>query len=104
MNPLAWLRKHLDEADPDLLRSMLKVFCDQLMSADADGLCNADYGERSPERLNVRNGYRARDFDTRVGTVELSIPKLRTGTYYPDWLLEPRRRAERALVSVVAQC
>ena len=60
MNPLAWLRKHLDEADPDLLRSMLKVFfCDQLMSADADGLCNADYGERSPERLNVRNGYHA---------------------------------------------
>lgn len=104
MNPLAWLRKHLDEADPDLLRSMLKVFCDQLMSADADGLCNAEYGERSPERVNVRNGYRSRDFDTRAGTIELQIPKLRAGSYYPDWLLEPRRRAERALVSVVAQC
>ncbi len=104
MNPLAWLRKHLDEADPDLLRSMLKVFCDQLMSADADGLCNAEYGERSPERVNVRNGYRSRDFDTRAGTIELQIPKLRAGSYYPDWLLEPRGRAERALVSVVAQC
>ena len=104
MNPLAWLRKHLDEADPDLLRSMVKVFCDQLMSADADAQCNADYGARSPERLNVRNGYRSRDFDTRAGTIELAIPKLRAGTYYPDWLLEPRRRSERALVAVVAQC
>jgi putative transposase len=104
MNPLAWLRKHLDEADPDLLRSMLKVFCDQLMSADADAACGANYGARTPERLNTRNGYRSRDFDTRAGTIELAIPKLRAGSYYPDWLLEPRRRAERALVSVVAQC
>ena len=104
MNPLVWLRKHLDEADPDLLRSMLKVFCDELMSADADAACNANYGERTPERLNTRNGYRSREFDTRAGTIELAVPKLRAGSYYPDWLLEPRRRAERALVSVVAQC
>jgi transposase-like protein len=61
-------------------------------------------GERSDERTNRRNGYRGRAFDTRAGTIELNIPKLRAGSYFPDWLLEPRRRAERALVSVVAQC
>jgi transposase-like protein len=104
MDALAWLRKHLDEADPDLLRSMVKAFADQLMSAEASALCNAGYGEITPERLNSRNGYRSRDFDTRAGTVELAIPKLRTGSYFPDWLVEPRRRAERALVAVVAQC
>jgi putative transposase len=104
MNPAAWLRKHLEEADPDLLRSMLKAFCDQLMAAEASGLCHAGYGEVTPERVNSRNGYRSRDFDTRAGTIELAIPKLRTGSYFPDWLLEPRRRAERALVAVIAQC
>ncbi len=104
MDALAWLRKHLDEADPDLLRSMVKAFADQLMSAEASALCNAGYGEITPERLNSRNGYRSRDFDTRAGTIELAIPKLRSGSYFPDWLVEPRRRAERALVAVVAQC
>jgi transposase-like protein len=105
MNPLAWLRKHLDdEGGNDLVREMLKAFAEQLMSAEADALCGAAYGERSDERTNRRNGYRPRVFDTRVGTVELAIPKLRTGSYFPDWLLEPRRRAERALVAVVAQC
>jgi transposase-like protein len=72
------------------------------MSAEADGLCGAPYGERSEERTNSRNGYRNREWDTRAGTVELAIPKLRTGSYYPDWLLQHRRRAEQALVSVVA--
>jgi transposase-like protein len=104
MDALAWLRKHLDEADPDLLRSMVKTFADQLMSAEASALCNAGYGEVTAERLNSRNGYRARNLDTRAGTIELAIPKLRTGSYFPDWLVEPRRRAERALVAVVAQC
>jgi putative transposase len=104
MEPLAWLRKNLDEADPDLLRSMVKAFADQLMSADVDGVCGAGYGERSVERVNSRNGYRSRDFDTRAGTIELAVPKLRQGSYFPDWLLEPRRRAEKALVAVVAQC
>jgi putative transposase len=61
-------------------------------------------GERSPERVNSRNGYRSREFDTRVGTMELSIPKLREGSYYPDWLLPARKRAEKALVAVAAQC
>jgi transposase-like protein len=83
---------------------MLKAFAEQLMSAEADALCGAAYGERSDERTNRRNGYRPRTFDTRAGTIELAIPKLRSGSYFPDWLLEPRRRAERALVAVVAQC
>ena len=54
--------------------------------------------------MNHRNGYRQRPFDTRVGTIELAIPKLRRGSYFPDWLLDPRRRAEKALVAVVAEC
>jgi transposase-like protein len=94
----------LEEGDPDLLRSMLGAFVDQLMGAEANALCNAGYGEVTPERVNSRNGYRTRDFDTRVGTLELAIPKLRSGSYFPDWLVEPRRRAERALVAVIAQC
>ena len=72
------------------------------MAAEADAVCGAGYRERSDERVNSRNGYRAREWDTRAGTVELAIPKLRTGSYFPDWLLQPRRRAEQALVSVVA--
>ncbi len=105
MNPLAWLRKHLDdEGGNDLIREMLKAFAETLMSAEADALCGAGWGERSDERTNRRNGYRPRTFDTRAGTIELAIPKLRSGSYFPDWLLEPRRRAERALVAVVAQC
>ena len=105
MNPLAWLRKHLDdEGGNDLVREMVKAFAEQLMSAEADALCGAGWGERSEERTNRRNGYRSRTFDTRAGTIELDIPKLRAGSYFPDWLLEPRRRAERALVAVVAQC
>ena len=104
MDALDWLRKHLEGADPDLLRSMVKAFADQLMSAEASSLCNAGYGEVTSERANSRNGYRSRGFDTRAGTIELAIPKLRTGSYFPDWLIEPRRRAERALVAVVAQC
>lgn len=104
MEPLAWLRKHIEDADIDLLREMVRTFVQALMSAEADVLCGAPYGERSDERTNRRNGYRARDFDTRAGTIELAVPKLRSGSYYPDWLLERRRRAERALVAVVAEC
>ena len=98
------LRKYLLEADPDLLRSMVQTFAEALMSAEASGLCNAEYGEVSAERVNSRNGYRTRRWDTRAGTIDLAIPKLRSGSYFPDWLIEPRRRAERALVAVVAQC
>jgi putative transposase len=97
-----WIRKQLEEADSDLLRELVAEMAEALMSADADGACNASFGERSPERINSRNGYRPRRWDTRVGTIDLAIPKLRAGSYFPEWLLEPRRRAERALVAVVA--
>jgi len=104
MDPVSWLRKQLEVADVDLLREMVRSFAETLMSAEADAMCGATYGERSDDRVNRRNGYRERDFDTRVGTVELRVPKLRQGSYYPDWLLERRRRAERALVVVICEC
>ncbi len=102
MDVSVWLRKQLKEAHPDLLRAMVKEFAEALMSADADAVCGAAWGERSPERVNRRNGYRERDWDTRVGSIELAVPKLREGSYFPDWLLQPRRRAEQAFVSVIA--
>jgi transposase-like protein len=82
---------------------MLASFAQVLMSAQASAMCGAGYQERSDERVNSRNGYRAREWDTRVGTIDLAIPKLREGTYYPEWLLVPRRRAEQALVTVIGQ-
>src|SRR3954463_989674 len=96
------LEAHLQRAEPDLLRSMLASFVQALMSAQADQACGAGYGQRSEDRVNRRNGYRAREWDTRAGTVELAIPKLRQGSFFPDWLLTHRRRAEQALVTVVA--
>jgi hypothetical protein len=104
MDALEWLRKQLDGDENDLLREMVREFAQRLMAADVDALTGAGWGEVSPERVNHRNGYRARPFDTRVGTIELAIPKLRRGSYFPDWLLDPRRRSEKALVSVVAEC
>jgi hypothetical protein len=104
MDALKWLRKHLDSERSDLLREMVVTFAERLMAADVEVLCNAGYGEITPERTNCRNGYRSRQLDTRVGSIDLAIPKLREGSYYPSWLLEPRRRAERALVAVVAEC
>jgi putative transposase len=100
---LVWLRQQLLEAHPDLLREMLATMVQELMGAEAQALCGAEYGERSSERANSRNGYRERDWDTRVGSISLAVPKLRQGSYFPGWLLEPRRRAERALVTVIAQ-
>src|SRR5690242_6070445 len=96
------LHKLLETAAPDVLREILSEAVTKLMSAEVEGLCGAGYGERSPDRVTSRNGYRARPWDTRLGTIELAIPKLRQGSYFPTWLLEPRRRAERALVAVVA--
>ena len=105
MNPAAWLRKQLEaDGGTDLIREMVKAFAEALMSAEASAMCGAAYGERTEERVNSRNGYRSRAFDTRAGSMALAIPKLREGSYFPDWLLQPRRRAERALVAVVAQC
>jgi transposase-like protein len=94
----------LASASPDLLRQMLATFIGALMGAEAEEICGAPYGLPSPDRTNSRNGYRHRDFDTRAGTVDVAIPKLRSGSYFPDWLLERRRRAERALTTVVATC
>ena len=102
IDPIALLEQHLTEASPDLLRQMIAAMANAMMSAQADQVCGADYGERSPGRTNQRNGYRAREWDTRVGTVELAVPKLRQGSFFPDWLLTHRRRAEQALVTVVA--
>lgn len=102
MDPAAVLGKYLDQASPDLLRAMVAQFVTQLMGAEVDALCGAGYGERSEARVNSRNGYRSRDWDTRAGTIELAIPKLRSGSYFPEWLLDRRRRAEQALISVVA--
>lgn len=96
------IRKQLVEQDADLLRELVSGVVQALMSAEADAACGAEYGERSPDRTNSRNGYRERRWDTRVGTIDLAIPKLREGSYYPHWLLEPWSRSERALVSVVA--
>ncbi|SEB43523.1 IS256 family transposase [Rhodococcus jostii] len=98
------LTDRLTGASPDLLRELLTVFIHTLMGAEADALCGAGYGQRSDERTNSRNGYRHRDFDTRVGTLDVAIPKLRSGSYFPDWLLERRKRAEKALTTVVATC
>jgi putative transposase len=102
MDAAALVRQHL-EAHPDAVRAMLQLMTETLMGAEVDALCGAGYGERDPERVNSRNGYRPRDWDTRAGSIELAIPRLRQGSYYPGWLLEPRRRAERAMVQVVAQ-
>ena len=103
MELIRQIRKWLEEDADDMLREMLRVFAQVLMGAEADHQCGAEHGSRSPERINHRNGYRSRRWDTRVGTIDLKIPKLRRGTYFPDFLLEPRRRSERALVNVIAE-
>jgi len=104
IDPARLLTEQLEQASPDLLRQLLTTFVNTLMSAEADAVCGAAYGTSSPDRVNQRNGYRAREFDTRTGTLDLEIPKLRQGSYFPEWLLERRKRAERALTSVVATC
>lgn len=103
MQSIEWIRNQLEEHGEDLVREMLKLMAQTLMSAESDAMCGAAFGERSPERVNHRNGYRDRRWDTRVGSIDLSIPRLRKGTYFPSWLLEPRRRSERALMAVIAE-
>src|SRR4029078_3987261 len=94
IDPVRLLEEQLVRASPDLLRELLQTFINTLLSAEADVVCGAEYGTVRPDRVNKRNGYRHRDFDTRAGTVDLAVPKLRHGTYFPDWLLERRKRAE----------
>jgi len=102
MNAMDELRKMLEEGDVDLLRTLVKQVVETLMGAEVDALCGAPHGERHPERVNRRNGYRERAWDTRTGTIELALPKLREGSYFPDWLLTPRKRSEQALTAVIA--
>ena len=104
IDPARLLEEQLAQASPDLLRELLTTFINTLMSAEADAVCGAAYGQASPDRTNRRNGYRVRKFHTRAGTLDLAVPKLRQSSYFPEWLLERRKRAERALTSVVAAC
>ena len=102
MDLLELLRKEGMDGDVDFLREALRVLVEGIMDAEVSARTGAEYGERSPERVTQRNGYRSRAWDTRVGTMELHIPKLREGSYFPS-LLEPRRRSERALLAVIQQ-
>lgn len=102
IDAIEWLRKQVEDA-PDPLREVLSQVVGALMGTEADAMCGAEYGVPSADRVNSRNGYRVRPWDTRAGTIALPIPKLRHGTYFPGWLLEPRRRAEKALTAVVAE-
>ena len=88
--------------DADLLREMIQFVAQRLMDLDVETLCGAAYGERSAERANSRNGYRERVWETRAGAVDLKLPKLRTGSYFPGFL-EPRRTAEKALAAVIQE-
>ena len=102
MDLLELLRKGGMDGDVDFLREALRVLVEGIMDAEVSSRIGAEYGERSPERVTQRNGYRSRARDTRVGTMDLHIPKLREGSYLPS-LLEPRRRSERALLAVIQQ-
>ena len=89
-------------ADIDVLRQMVQFMAQRLMDLDVEGRCGAGYDEKTPERVNSRNGYRERTWETRAGAVELKIPKLRQGSYFPEFL-EPRRTAEMALTAVIQE-
>ncbi len=102
VDPAGLLVEALGEASPDLMRSLLQTMINALLSADA--VVGAEWGKPTPDRVAQRNGYRHRDLDTRIGTVDVAIPKLRTGTYFPEWLMERRKRAEAAMITVVADC
>ncbi|TWC01548.1 IS256 family transposase [Brevibacterium jeotgali] len=104
IDPAGLLGEALSEASPDMMRTLLQTMINTLLSADADAVVGAEWGKPSPDRSTRRNGYRHHDLDTRVGTLDVAVPKLRQGTYFPEWLLERRKRAESALITVVADC
>jgi transposase-like protein len=102
-DPMMDLRLLVEKApDTDILRDMISFAAERLMEMEVGNLAGAGYGEKSPDRLVQRNGHRERDWHTRAGTVELRIPKLRKGSYFPGFL-EPRRMAERALSAVIQE-
>ena len=102
-DPMMSFRSLLENTpDADLVREMLRFGAHRLMALEVEALTGAAHGERNPDRINQRNGYRERDWETRAGTVELRIPKLRKGSYFPTFL-EPRRMAEKALTAVVQE-
>jgi putative transposase len=86
----------------DVVRAAVEAVCRELMESEVSELIGAERGERTPDRATHRNGYRSREWQTRAGTVELQIPKLRRGSYFPSFL-EPRRRSEQALLAVIQQ-
>jgi putative transposase len=102
MELLELVRK-AEGGDVDFLREGVRVLAQALMEAEVSAQIGAEHSERTLSRVTHRNGYRLRDWDTRAGTIELAIPRVRQGSYLPS-ILEPRRRAERALTAVVAQC
>ena len=104
IDPAGLLGEALSQASPDLMHSLLQHVINALLSADADTACGAQWGQQDPQRHTGRNGYRHRPLDTRVGAIDVAIPKLRSGTYFPEWLLQRRKRAESALITVVADC
>jgi len=104
VDPARVLGNLLSDASPDMMRQLLQTMINALLSADADAVVGAQWGQPSLERTAQRNGYRHRPLDTRAGTIDVAVPKLRSGTYFPDWLMERRKRAESALVTVVADC
>lgn len=104
VDPYGLLGDALAEASPDLMRNLLQTTINALLSADADAVVGAEYGRPSPDRTAQRNGYRHSPLDTRVGTIDVAVPKLQAGSYFPEWLLERRKRAESALITVVADC
>ena len=103
MTLLEQVGKAAHNGDVDFLRQAVKTMAEALMELEVAAKLGADPHERTAERTGYRNGRRRRDWDTRAGTIELEIPRVRRGSYFPDWLLEPRRRSERALYAVVAE-
>ena len=99
---LELLPKRCMDSDVDFLREALRVLVDGIMDAEVSAQIAAECSERTPDRITHRNGYRTRTWDTRVGTLDLHIPNIREGGYFPT-LLEPRRRSDRALLAVIRQ-